>query len=282
MPGPWPWATANAPSRCWRSCTKFCSSPIKTGPSTKPWCKPPVPPKWHHWPCCNARGPSPRPTSSIGSGFCLKTSPRAPSFQRCKRPVPPLTCRWPMCRPTPSTTHKPPKSTTPCRYKAWAAPTSPWASTSPRRAWRCNRVTPSIRSADNACPPSTCRATKSPCCPMAWCSTTPYKKDVPVPPCRCMCSSMPTPWPSRAATPVWSKCRSPPTCATTNSTMWSPRSGWTTRAFPTPAMWRSPPCRAPNWLFCTAWRATSKRSAKWCAASPKPSTAPITTFASWV
>jgi exoribonuclease-2 len=36
-----------------------------------------------------------------------------------------------------------------------------------------------------ACPPCTCRATRSPCCPTRWCRSTPWTKAAPTRPCRC-------------------------------------------------------------------------------------------------
>jgi exoribonuclease-2 len=36
-----------------------------------------------------------------------------------------------------------------------------------------------------ACPPSTCRATRSPCCPTRWCRSTRWTKAVPTRQCRC-------------------------------------------------------------------------------------------------
>jgi exoribonuclease-2 len=44
-------------------------------------------------------------------------------------------CRWPPCRPSRSTTRPPPRSTTRCRCRAWAAARWCSACTSPRRAW---------------------------------------------------------------------------------------------------------------------------------------------------
>jgi exoribonuclease-2 len=67
--------------------------------------------------------------------FLFDNFPKGTGFPRWQRRSRPKTCRWPRCRPTPSTTRRPPKSTMPCRCRAWARAPWCWASTSPRPAW---------------------------------------------------------------------------------------------------------------------------------------------------
>ena len=74
------------------------------------------------------RAPSTRPTSSTGSAFVRKLSPRARAFRRWQRRSHRPTCRWHRCRPIPSTIRKPLKSTMRCLCKAWAPAPWCWAS----------------------------------------------------------------------------------------------------------------------------------------------------------
>jgi exoribonuclease-2 len=82
-------------------------------------------------------------------------------------------CRWPQCRRSRSTTRRPPRSTMRCRSTAWRP--APWslACTSPRRRWPSGPIRRSTSSPASACPRSTCRATRSRCCPTRWCRATP-------------------------------------------------------------------------------------------------------------
>ena len=81
--------------------------------------------------------------------------------------------------------------------------------------------------------------------------------------------------------PASSACPSRPTCVMTNSMPSSPKHGCKTTASRTTQAWWNPPCHAHSSRSCSAWRNTSKRNAKWCAASLRTSTAPTTTFAWW-
>jgi exoribonuclease-2 len=64
------------------------------------------------WTCSRTPAPSPAPTSSTGGASCSSSSPRAPASRRW-RPRPLRTpCRWPRCRPSRSTIRRPPRSTT--------------------------------------------------------------------------------------------------------------------------------------------------------------------------
>ena len=60
-----------------------------------------------------------------------------------------------------------------------------WASTSLHRAWPSSRAAPLTSWDVRACPPCTCRATRSPCCPTRWCRSTPWTKAAPTRLCRC-------------------------------------------------------------------------------------------------
>jgi exoribonuclease-2 len=55
-----------------------------------------------------------------------------------------------------------------CRSPSWPTASCAWASTSPRRAWPSSAATRSTSWRARACPPSTCRAIRSPCCPTIW------------------------------------------------------------------------------------------------------------------
>ena len=125
--------------------------------------------------CCSAPARSPRPTSSTGSASCSRTSPRAPAF-------PPLagagdqatTCRWPTVAGVLD------RRLQHHRDRRRALGAGPGHRHGHRRhphrrarAWRCSRPRRSTRWRASACPPSTCRATRSRCCPTTWCRPTP-------------------------------------------------------------------------------------------------------------
>ncbi len=183
--GPQNLRPAAARSRYASSSTRSCSARTRTRPSTRPWSRPAAPRTGRRSICCRPRAPSTRPTSSTGSAFCSRTSPRARPSHHLPRRSRHRTCRWPTCRPIPSTTRKPPRSTTPCRCAAWARGRSPWAYTLPRPAWRYSPAATWTSWAASACPRSTCRATRSPCCPTRWCRSTPWTRAAPTRPCRC-------------------------------------------------------------------------------------------------
>ena len=103
-------------------------------------------------------------------------SPRAPGSRRWRRRPSRTTCRaltWPRSR---STTRRRPRSTTRCRCAASARAPSSSACTSPRRGWRSCRTARSTRSRATACPPSTCPAGRSRCCPTASSRSTRWPK----------------------------------------------------------------------------------------------------------
>jgi exoribonuclease-2 len=109
------WVPGSARSRCASSSTRFCSSPTRTRPSTRPWSRPAAPPTPRRWTCCKRRAPSIRPTSSTGSASC-STFPQGHGLSRAIGDLPLAAVH----RPSPSTTRRPPRSTTPYRCRAWA------------------------------------------------------------------------------------------------------------------------------------------------------------------
>jgi exoribonuclease-2 len=60
--------------------------------------------------------------------------------------------------------------------------------------------------AARACPPSICRATRSPCCPTPWCRSIPWTKAAPTRPCRSTRPSTSRPWRSPPPKHAWSAC----------------------------------------------------------------------------
>jgi exoribonuclease II len=75
-----------------------------------------------------------------------------------------------------------PKSTTRSRCKAWAAARWYLACTSPHPAWRLRPARRWTQWRCSACPPSTCPAGSSPCCPMGWWHATPSPRAKPARP----------------------------------------------------------------------------------------------------
>ena len=90
--------------------------------------------------------------------------------------------------------------------------------TSPRPVWPSRPTARSTRWRASACPPSTCRATRSPCCPTTWFRPTPWRPGATARRSRCTSRCPKTAWRSPTAAPRWSGCRFRTTCATTSST----------------------------------------------------------------
>ena len=157
---------ASARNRCGSSCTKFCSSLTKTRPNTRRSSRPHALHAPRPWTCCSEAAPLIRPTSSTGNAFCWKTFLRVWVFLPPRRRPSQIRCRALPRPPFQSTTPPPPRSTTPCRFKAWAVEPSRWACTLRRRAWPWCLTATSTAWAARASRRFMCRATRSPCCLM--------------------------------------------------------------------------------------------------------------------
>jgi exoribonuclease-2 len=100
-----------------------------------------------------------------------------------------------------------------------------WASTSPRRAW------PSARQRIDQLGRQRLSTVYMPgykitMLPDDVVQTYTLRKGATARPCRCTSRWTRPRWRSRPPRPGWSACPSPPTCATTSSTAWSPKARW--------------------------------------------------------
>ena len=134
------------PRRSASSSSRSCSSPTRTRPNTRPWSRPRAPRTCRRWTLLQQGRrhrlalPVPLaalPARQLSQGHGFPAAAGAAHHRRAAAGAGAGLSR--------STTRRPPRSTTRCRCRAWAAAPWCWASTSPRRAWRCSRAARSTR-----------------------------------------------------------------------------------------------------------------------------------------
>ena len=139
--------------------------------------------------CCSAPAPSTRPTSSTGGASCSRTSPRAPASRRCSAPA--IADELPLADGAGLLDRR----FADHRDRRCAVGAGPGQRHGDRRHPH-RRAGPgagagqrrSTRWRARACPPSTCRATRSRCCPTTWSRPTRCRKAATARPCRCTCT----------------------------------------------------------------------------------------------
>ena len=130
--------------------------------------------------CCFAAVPLNRPTTCTTAAFSTSSSQgHGLSCPGGAGPRP--TCRRPTCWPSPSTTRTPRRSTTPLSVTRLPGIGTRIGIHIAALAWPSSMVRRSTASPGPGCPPSICRATRSPCCPMPWSAATPLAGGVDCP-----------------------------------------------------------------------------------------------------
>jgi exoribonuclease-2 len=148
----------------------------RTPPSTRPWSRPRAPPSCRRWPCCSKAGAIASPYQFHWQRFLLDHFPKGTGFPALQ--APPITDDLPLAAVQAYSIDD--SQTTEIddalSVQGLGSGTVVWASTSPRRAWPSHPAAPSTCWGASACPRSTCRATRSPCCPTTWCRPTPCRR----------------------------------------------------------------------------------------------------------
>jgi exoribonuclease-2 len=156
---------------------KILFRPTRTPPSTRPWSRPRAPPTCRRWPCCSKAGAIASPYQFHWQRFLFDHFPQGHRFSGAagaadhRRPAAGRGAgvfdrrladhrdRRRALGAGPGQRHggggHPHRRAGPGHHSP-AAPSTCWGA--------------------SACPPSTCRATRSPCCPTRWCRPTPCQE----------------------------------------------------------------------------------------------------------
>ena len=98
-PGPRSWWPASARSRSKTSSTRSSSSPDKNAPNTRPWSKPVASRSARRWTCCKGSAPSTSPYQFHWKRFLFEQFPQGGRASRRwkRRHQARRDCRWPTC-----------------------------------------------------------------------------------------------------------------------------------------------------------------------------------------